>query len=270
VTLLERAEGVQIHWEERGEGPPVVLAPYANFHPSAYEPIAAELGRDHRVIRYDDRGAGQSTRAGPYDMDTGADDMAAVIEASGGAAVIVTLGDGCNRAVRVGAARPELVEAIVAPGGSPAGRDSLAGSEAMASSDTVVNAFLSLCETDYRSALRSLVTAGNPQMSEDEIRERVRLQAEYQPQETAVARLRAWVEDDALEPARACGDRFWMLCADEMGGGWFPSGREAVQLSRRLFPEAHVEEIEDGIMSRPELTAAIVRRVTAPLRAATA
>jgi hypothetical protein len=55
-----------------------------------------------------------------------------------------------------------------------------------------------------------------------------------------------------------------------MGGGWFPSGREAVQLSRRLFPEAHVEEIEDGIMSRPELTAAIVRRVTAPLRAATA
>jgi hypothetical protein len=107
-------------------------------------------------------------------------------------------------------------------------------------------------------------------MSEDEIRERVRLQAEYQPQETAVARLRAWVEDDALEPARACGDRFWMLCADEMGGGWFPSGREAVQLSRRLFPEAHVEEIEDGIMSRPELTAAIVRRVTAPLRAATA
>ena len=67
----------------------------------------------------------------------------------------------------------------------------------MASSDTVVDAFLSMCETDYRGALRSLVTAGNPQMSEEEIRERVRLQAEYQPQETAVARLRAWVDDDA-------------------------------------------------------------------------
>jgi hypothetical protein len=140
----------------------------------------------------------------------------------------------------------------------------------MAASDTVVNAFLSMCETDYRGALRSLVTAGNPQMSEDEIRERVRMQAEYQPQETAVARLRAWVEDDSLEQARACRDRLWLLSAEGAGGGWFPSGREAAELSRKLFPDAHVEQIEDGLISRPELTAAVVRRVTAPLRAAPA
>ena len=139
----------------------------------------------------------------------------------------------------------------------------------MASSDTVVDAFLSMCETDYRGAVRSLVTAGNPQMSEEEIRERVRLQTEYQPQETAVARLRAWVEDDSLEAARASGEKLWLLCADNTGGGWFPAGREAAELSRQLFPEAHVEEIEDGIMSRPDLTASIVRRVTAPLRATT-
>ena len=61
-----------------------------------------------------------------------------------------------------------------------------------------------------------------------------------------------------------------MLCAENTGGGWFPAGREAVKLSRQLFPDAHVEEIEDGIISRPDLTAAVVRRVTAPLRAATA
>jgi hypothetical protein len=46
-----------------------------------------------------------------------------------------------------------------------------------------------------------------------------------------------------------------------MGGGWFPAGREAMELSRKLFPEAHVEEIEDGLMSRPDLTAAAVRRI---------
>jgi pimeloyl-ACP methyl ester carboxylesterase len=270
MAWLEREEGVEIHWEERGEGPLVVLAPYSNFHPSVYNPIAAELGRDHRVVRYDDRGAGESSRRGPHDMNTGSGDLAAVIEASGGAAVIVGLGDATNRAVRVCAERPELVEAIVTPGGMPAGRDRLEGSEAMASSDTVVNAFLSMCETDYRGALRSLVTAGNPQMSEDEIRERVGLQAEYQPQETTVARLRAWVEDDALQPARECGDRLWLLCAEAPGGGWFPSGREAVELSRRLFPDAHVQQIEEGIVSRPDLTAGVVRRVTAPLRAAPA
>jgi pimeloyl-ACP methyl ester carboxylesterase len=270
VAWLEREQGIQIHWEKRGEGPLVVLAPYSIFHPSVYDPIAAELARDHRIVRYDDRGAGASTRKGPHDMDTGSGDLAAVIEASGEAAVVVGLGDATNRAVRVGAERPELVEAIVIPGGMPAGRKRLEGSEAMASSDTVVNAFLSMCETDYRGALRSLVTAGNPQMSEEEIRQRVRLQAEYQPQDTAVARLRAWVEDDALQPARACGDRLWLLCAENTGGGWFPSGREAAKLSRQLFPDAHVEQIEDGIVSGPDLTAGVVRRVTTPLRAAPA
>lgn len=270
MAWLEREEGVEIHWDERGEGPLVVLAPYSIFHPSVYDPIAAELARDHRVVRYDDRGAGQSSRKGPHDMNTGSEDLAAVIEASGGAAVIVGLGDATHRAVRVCAERAELVEAMVIPGGLPAGRERLEGSEAMAASDTVVNAFLSMCETDYRGALRSLVTAGNPQMSEDEIRERVRLQAEYQPQETAVARLHAWVEDDALQPARACGDRLWLLCAENTGGGWFPAGREAAELARQLLPDAHVEEIEDGIVSRPELTAGVVRRVTAPLRVAPA
>jgi pimeloyl-ACP methyl ester carboxylesterase len=270
VALLDREPGIQIHWEERGDGPPVVLAPYSNFHPSVYDPIAAELEPDHRVICYDDRGAGLSTRAGPYDMDTGAADLAAVIESSGGTAVVVGLGDAVNRAVRVCAERPELVEAIVTPGGIPVGRHRLGASEAMAASDTVVNAFLSMCETDYRGALRSLVTAGNRQMSEDEIRERVRMQAEYQPQETTVARLRAWVEDDSLELARACHSRLWLLFAEDTGGGWFPAGRQAAELSRKLFPDAHVEQVEDGLVSRPDLTAAVVRRVTSPLRAAPA
>jgi pimeloyl-ACP methyl ester carboxylesterase len=270
VAWLERENGIEIHWVEQGDGPLVVLVPYSIFHPSVYDPIAAELARDHRVVRYDDRGTGGSTRTGPHDMDTGAADLAAVIEASGSRAVIVGLGDATNRAVRVCAERPELVEAMVIPGGMPAGRERLEGSEAMAASDTVVGAFLSMCETDYRGALRSLVTAGNPQMSEDEIRERVRLQAEYLPQETALARLRAWVEDDALQAARTCGDRLWLLCSESGGAGWFPSGREAVKLSRELFPDAHVDEIEDGIISRPDLTAAVIRRVTAPVRAATA
>jgi pimeloyl-ACP methyl ester carboxylesterase len=270
VPRLEREDGVEIHWEELGEGPLVVLTPYAIFHPSVYDAVAAELAEDHRVLRYDDRGTGESTRRGPYDMNTGAADLIEVIAAAGEPAVVVGLGDSCHRAVRACAARPELIEAVVAPGGMPAGRGALEGSEAMASSDTVVNAFLSMYETDYRGALRSLMTAANPQMTEEEIRERVRLQADYQPQEAAVARLRAWVDDDALEPARACGDRLWLLCSETMGGGWFPTGREAMKLSRKLFGEAHVEEVEDGLISRPDLTAAVVRRIWSKTRAARA
>jgi pimeloyl-ACP methyl ester carboxylesterase len=267
MPRVERPDGAEIHWTEQGSGPLVVLAPYTNFHPSVYDAVAADLGADHRLVRYDDRGTGESSPHGPHDMETGAADMAAVIEAAGGPAVVLGLVDAANRAIRVCARSPELVHAVVIGGGIPADRRALEGSDAMAASDTVVDAFLSMVETDYRGALRSLVTAANTQMSEDEVRRRVQLQAEYQPQEVAVARLRAWVDDEALEPARACGDRLWLLYAESLGGGWFPSGGEAVRLARRLFPDAHVMEIEEGIVSRPDLVAGMVRRITAPVRA---
>src|SRR2546423_1735464 len=131
VPRLERDDGVEIHWEERGEGPLVVLAPYSIFHPSVYDSVATDLATDHRVLRYDDRGTGESSRQGPYDMQTGAADLAAGIAAAGEAAVIVGLGDASNRAVRAYAEAPDLIEAMVGPGGMPAGRGALPGSGAL-------------------------------------------------------------------------------------------------------------------------------------------
>jgi len=162
MPYLERPGAVKIHWEERGSGPLVVLAPYANAHPSVYDPLETELTSDHRIVRFDDRGMGQSTRTGPFDMETGAGDLAAVIDEAGGPAVVITLTDAVHRAARVAVRRPDLVEALVAPGGTPAGRARLEGSEAMVASDSVVDAFMSMGETDYRGALRSVMTAANP------------------------------------------------------------------------------------------------------------
>jgi pimeloyl-ACP methyl ester carboxylesterase len=270
VPYLERPGGVKIHWEQRGEGPLVVLAPYANAHPSVYDPLEAELLSDHRVLRYDDRGTGASDRTGPFDMETGTDDLEAVIDEAGGPAVVITLTDGVNRAARVAARRQDLVDALVLPGGTPAGREQLQGTDAMVASDSVLDAFMSMGETDYRGALRSVVTAANPQMTEDEVRERVRLQIEYQPQETVVARWRAWAEDDTTDEGRECGDRLWILYSETMSGGWFPSGDEARRISQRLFPQAHVEEVDDGMISRPDQFASIVRRITSKARSTTA
>jgi pimeloyl-ACP methyl ester carboxylesterase len=267
---VERPGGVKINWEERGSGPLVLLAPYVLSHPSVYDPLEADLLADHRVIRFDDRGTGASDHTGPYDMATGAADLEAVIEEAGGTAVVIALADAVHRATRVAARRSDLVDAVVVPGGSPAGRAHLQGSDAMVASDTVVDAFMSMGQTDYRSAVRSALTAANAQMSEDEVRERVRVQIEYQPRETAMARLRAWVDDDATDEGRECGNRLWLLYSDNMSGGWFPAGEEARRFNRRLFPEAHVEEVEDGMISRPDLVSAVVRRITANLRAATA
>jgi hypothetical protein len=129
---------------------------------------------------------------------------------------------------------------------------------------------MSMGETEYRGAVRTVVTAANPQMSEDEVRERVKLQVEYQPHETVVARWRAWVEDDSTEAGQECGDRLWLLYSENMSGGWFPSGEEARRISLRLFPNAHVEEVDDGMISRPDQFGSIVRRITSKARATTA
>ena len=101
MPLLTREDGIEIFWEERGSdsGPSVILAPYCISHPSVFDPLEAELATNHRIVRYDDRGSGASTHRGPYDMETGAADLEAVLEAAGGAAVVVALADCVNRAV---------------------------------------------------------------------------------------------------------------------------------------------------------------------------
>jgi pimeloyl-ACP methyl ester carboxylesterase len=267
VPRLERDGGVEIHWQERGDGPMVVLTSYWSMHPSVFAPLTEELSRDHRVVRYDDRGTGESSRAGPYDLDTAAADLEAVIEAAGPPAVLVGTADGPHRAVRAAANRPDLVDDVVAVGGPPISRESLAESEVMASSEAVVSALLEMAGTDYRAALRSLVGSTNPQLSEEELRERVRIQAEYAPAEPAVGRLRAWADADSTAQARALGDRLWIVHAERLGGGWFPQGPELVALVSRILPEAHLEQVDDGMVSRPEQTGAVVRKVTARDRA---
>src|SRR2546427_9133410 len=101
VPRLERDDGIEIHWEQRGEGPPVVLAPYCISHPSVFDPLETELVADHGIVRFDDRGTGESSHRGPYDMETAATDLETVIEAAGGSAVVVAMADAVNRAARV-------------------------------------------------------------------------------------------------------------------------------------------------------------------------
>ncbi len=242
-----------------------MLASYWSMHPSIFEPLTAELEGDHRVVRFDDRGAGASTRLGPFDLETASADLAAVIEAGGGGAVIVAIADGCNRAVRVAADRPELVEAVVTVGGAPMTADSLVESDSLISSRSVVDAFSEMAETDYRGALRTMIASANEQLTdEDAIRERVRLQESYSPAESAVPRLRAWVADrDSEGYAKRAADRLWFLSAPGIGGPWFPRGDDYRALIERVLPGAHVESIDDGVVTRPDQTAAIVRRITA-------
>jgi pimeloyl-ACP methyl ester carboxylesterase len=267
MPSLQRPDGVEIDYSEHGSGPLVVLAAFWSTHPSVFDPLIAELEGDHRVVRYDDRGAGASSKTGPYDMETAAADLEALLEHLGPPAVVVAVADGANRAVRVGAGRAELIDAIVCVGGPPIGRSRLGALDAMITSEVVVDTLLQQVETDYRGALRSVLSATNRNMTEDELRERVAAQIEHSPAEAAVARLGAYAGDDPFEHSVACGPRLHVLVGETLGGPWFPSGDEASRIAERELPEAHVGRVSDGVISRPDQTAAVVRELTAARRA---
>lgn len=260
---LTQPDGATIYWEATGEGPTVVMSPAVFGNRDMFGDFVADVAKDHTVVRYDARGTGLSGRTGPHDLDTGAEDLAAVIEAVGAPAVVMAFVDATNRAVRVAARRPELVLTVVAGGLPPLSRAALAGLDAMAGSDTVVDTFLEMVDSYYASALRQVAADANPQATDEEIRERVETQLGYCPQEVASARLRAWTEDDALEDADAIGERLVLLNWPGGGRPWFPDQDDMVKLVEKLTPEARVRLIENGLVSRPDLGAAIVRELTA-------
>jgi hypothetical protein len=103
-----------------------------------------------------------------------------------------------------------------------------------------------------------VVEGGNPQFSDDEVQERIEAVLAYSPHEATLSRMRSWVRKDSRDAARAMGDRLWILTFP--GNAWFPE--DLVPGIRRDLPEARVEEIENGAVSRPDLTAEVVRRIT--------
>jgi pimeloyl-ACP methyl ester carboxylesterase len=252
------ADGAQLHWDERGTGPLVVIANQFFSEAWVFEKLISLLSEDHRVVTYDPRGTGRSTGAPPYTIEVDARDLLAVVEAAGPPAVVVGMGDGSNRAVHAAAARPDLIAAVVCAGGNPIGLAAVEGTDGLAGSKSVLEALVSMMETDYRGALHTMISTANPAFDEETVRMRVNATCENCPQEAGAERMRSWIADDGLEAARTLGDRLWIL---ESGGNpWFPV--EVARRSRGLVPEAHIHEVEDGALSRPDITVAYVRALT--------
>ncbi len=265
MPRLERSGGIELNVEERGEGPILMLAPYWSGHPSVFRGLLADLARDHTIVTWDARGTGRSTRSGPYEMATDCDDLEAVLEAVGGATGVIAVANGCNTLVHVAARRPDLIGRALAFGAGPFARAQFTGTEGMLGSDSVVEAFLEMLQRDYRGALRTTLAATNPQMSEQELRDRVDLQISYCPQEAAVARVHAWAEDDPTTAAAALGDRLWILSAPDVAGTWLPPLEERRRIIERTMPEAHIVTVAEdvGPISRPGVIADAVRQATA-------
>src|ERR1700735_5111287 len=77
----ENSAAVQLYYEDHGSGPPVVLLAGWPLDSRSWEPqLACLLEAGHRVILYDRRGFGRSSRpADGYDFDTLAEDLHTVL-----------------------------------------------------------------------------------------------------------------------------------------------------------------------------------------------
>jgi pimeloyl-ACP methyl ester carboxylesterase len=259
MPTVKLPDGTELHWDARGEGPLVVVANQFFSESWVFERLLAMLAEGHRVVTYDPRGTGRSSKTPPYDIRTDAGDLNALIEAVGPPAVVIGMGDGSNRAVHAAAARLDLTDAVVCAAGNPVGATAVAGTDGLAGSESVLAALMSMMETDYRGALRTMIGTANPTFDEEAVRMRVNSTCENCPQEVAVDRMRSWIADDAVESARAVGDRLWVL--DSGGNPWFPI--EVTRRSRALIPDAHIREVEDGALSRPDITVEVVASLTA-------
>jgi len=258
MPVVEREGGVTLFWQEWGDGPGLLVLHSYIQHPLVLDGLIAELQPGHRVVRYDARGCGESTRKGPYDPETDIADLLAVAEAAAPIAAVAANGDASNRAVHAAARRPDLIPYVISLETVPLMPGQAEGTDALVASRGVLDALVSTMRADFRTGLTAAVQRGNPDMTQDEVRERVDATVAYTDHEAALARLEAWVNDNAGGDPQALGDR--LVVAYEGAGAWFTA--ELVDRGRELLPEARFLKLESGAISRPDLTAAVVRDVT--------
>ncbi|HEY7627699.1 MAG TPA: alpha/beta hydrolase, partial [Ilumatobacteraceae bacterium] len=124
ATGFARRGDVSLHWEAFGAGEPVIaLLPTWSIIPSRFWKLqVATLARRHRVVTFDGRGAGLSSRpVGPdaYTHEEFAADVEAVLDATGTErAVLVGLSAGAMWGLQFAADHPQRTQGLVVIGPS--------------------------------------------------------------------------------------------------------------------------------------------------------
>jgi 3-oxoadipate enol-lactonase len=106
---------LNLYYEEIGSGPETLVFSHGLlWSHRMFEAQVAELSKTYRVIAYDHRGQGKSEVKGPYDMDTVAEDAAAMIRnLVGGPVHFIGLSMGGFVGMRLAARHPELIKSLV-------------------------------------------------------------------------------------------------------------------------------------------------------------
>lgn len=75
--------GVRLHWQEEGQGTPILLVMGHRLSSALWYPIVPALAAKHRVIRFDNRGTGDSDTTRKVTVADFAADAFAVMDAAG-------------------------------------------------------------------------------------------------------------------------------------------------------------------------------------------
>ena len=128
----------------------------------------------------------------------------------------------------------------------------------LAASDSVIEMLMQMMSTEPRAALRAVLAATNPELDEDGLKERVDRVSAYISPDAAHDRAAAWIADDPSEHAQALGDRLLIIHSEAEA---LFEGALAARVAE-LYPDAPIEQLSGGLISRPDLFAARIRRVT--------
>lgn len=99
MSTVTSQDGTTIAYDVYGDagGRPLVLVDGATAY-RAFNPLGAEIGRllsdEFRVYAYDRRGRGESTDTAPYAIEREIEDLAALIDAAGGSAMVCGFSSG--------------------------------------------------------------------------------------------------------------------------------------------------------------------------------
>jgi esterase len=111
------ANGVRLHYEERGEGAPILCIHGAGSTALVWADAAQKLRRLGRVIAYDRRGCARSERPEPYERTSiaeHADDAAALLDAiEATPALVIGRSYGGTIAIDLALRHPDRVRAVV-------------------------------------------------------------------------------------------------------------------------------------------------------------
>lgn len=105
--------GHKIHWQEQGEGTPVLLVMGHRYSSRMWYPVIPALAAKHRVITFDNRGTGQSDAPGDFTVEDMARDALAVLDAAGvESAHVYGVSMGGVVSLELGLSAPERVRSL--------------------------------------------------------------------------------------------------------------------------------------------------------------